>query len=281
MARRRVAKEPLSRLAIWSRRCALFSLAATVLVIVIVRAGWIEIDPSLAAVTGALGIAGLAILLALAALIVIWREGIDGAGRAVVAIIIGGGLLAYPAYLATKYVRTPALADVTTDMKDPPRFDPAQSAILRRGPLNYPGPTVAARQRAAYPDIEPLQIATTAQLAYEAAISVVTKRKWNIVLNRAPQAGRRDGQIEAIARTPILGFREDIVVRVRGSADGALIDVRSASRHGKHDLGSNAARVRSLLEDIDDTAATLVEERNKKTAAKPAPAKTSPQPAKR
>ena len=95
-------------------------------------------------------------------------------------------------------------------------------------------------------------------------------------------AGRRDGQIEAIARTPILGFREDIVVRVRGSADGARIDVRSASRYGRHDLGSNAARVRSLLEDIDDTAATLVEERNKQgRRPKPAPAKAPPQPAKR
>jgi uncharacterized protein (DUF1499 family) len=140
---------------------------------------------------------------------------------------------------------------------------------------------VAARQRAAYPDIEPLQIATTAQLAFDAASSVINKRKWNVILNRPPLPGRRDGQIEAIARTPILGFREDIVVRVRGSADGARIDVRSASRYGKHDLGSNAARVRSLLEDIDDAAATLVEERNKKAQPKPAPAKAPPQPAKR
>jgi uncharacterized protein (DUF1499 family) len=284
MVRRRIAKEPISQLASWARRCALFSLAATVLVIVIVRAGWIEIDPSVAAVTGALGIAGLSILLALAALVVIWREGIDGLGRALVAIIIGVGLLTYPAFLGVKYVRTPAIADVTTDMTDPPKFD--QIAKLPRGTSTYPGPAVAARQRAAYPDIEPLQIATTAQLAYEAAISVVTKRKWLVINNRPPQAGRRDGQIEAIARTPILGFREDIVVRVRGSADGARVDVRSASRYGHHDLGSNAARVRSLLEDIDDTAATLVEERNKKTQAKPPsgkapPAKAPPQPAKR
>ena len=280
MARRRIAKEPLSRLAIWARRCALFSLAATVLVIVIVRAGWIEIDPSLAAVTGALGIAGLSILLAVAALVVIWREGIEGLGRAVVAIIIGAALLAYPAYLGLKYMRTPALADVTTDMSDPPRFD--QAAKLRpRGTADYPGATIAARQRAAYPDIEPLQIAATAQVAFEAASSVINKRKWNVILNRPPLPGRRDGQIEAIARTPILGFREDIVVRVRGGADGARVDVRSASRYGKHDLGSNAARVRSLLEDIDDAAATLVEERNKKAQAKPAQAKAPPQPAKR
>ena len=280
MVRRRIAKEPISRLASWARRCALFSLAATVLVIVIVRAGWIEIDPSLAAVTGALGIAGAAILLAVAALVVIWREGIDGLGRALLAIVIGTLLLVYPAYLGMKYVRTPALSDVTTDTGDPPRFD--QVARLRpRGTVDYPGGAVAARQRAAYPDIETLQMATSAQVAFEAASSVVNKRKWTVILNRAPQAGRRDGQIEAIARTPILGFREDIVVRVRGSADGARIDVRSASRYGHHDLGSNAARVRSLLEDIDDTAATLVEERNKKAQPKPAPAKAPPQPAKR
>ena len=112
MVRRRIAKEPLSRLAIWARRCALFSLAATVLVIVIVRAEWIEVDPSLAAVAGALGIAGLSILLAVAALVVIWREGIDGLGRAVMAIIIGAALLAYPTYLGLKYVRTPALIEI-------------------------------------------------------------------------------------------------------------------------------------------------------------------------
>jgi uncharacterized protein (DUF1499 family) len=61
----------------------------------------------------------------------------------------------------------------------------------------------------------------------------------------------RDGHIEAIARTPILGFREDVVVRVRATPDGARIDVRSASRYGRHDLGGNAARVRALIDDVD------------------------------
>jgi uncharacterized protein (DUF1499 family) len=279
MARRRIAKEPTSQLAIWARRCALFSLAATVLVIVIVRAGWIELDPSLAAVTGALGVGGLAIALAMGALIVIWREGIDGLGPALLAIVIGAVLLTYPAYLGTRYVRTPAISDVTTDMSDPPRFD--QAARFRpRGTVEYPAASYAARQRASYPDIEPLQMATTAQIAFEAARAVVGKRKWTVILDRPPQAGRRDGQIEAIARTPILGFREDVVVRVRGSADGARVDVRSASRHGHHDLGSNATRVRSLLEDIDDTVATLLEER-KRPQARPAPPKPPSQPAKR
>jgi uncharacterized protein (DUF1499 family) len=280
MARRRIAKEPTSRLAIWARRCAVFALAVTVLVIVIVRQGWIELDPSIAAVTGALGIAGAAIVLGLAAMVTIWREGIEGVRPALAAIVIGVGLLAYPAYLGVRYVRTPPIHDVTTDAGDPPRFD--QVAKLRpRGTLDYAGAAVAARQRAAYPDIEPLQVNASVQLAFEAASSVVSKRKWNVILNRAPQTGRRDGQIEAVARTPILGFREDVVVRVRGAPDGARIDVRSASRYPGHDLGSNAARVRSLIDDIDDQVAVLIEERNKRAPPKPAPAKGPPQPARR
>jgi hypothetical protein len=58
--------------------------------------------------------------------------------------------------------------------------------------------------------------------------------------------------IEAVARTPIMGFRDDVALRVRMDSDGAKIDVRSASRYGRHDFGDNAARIRSLLEDIDD-----------------------------
>src|SRR6202030_4783468 len=81
--------------------------------------------------------------------------------------------------------------------------------------------------------------------------------------------GQRDGLIEAIARTPILGFRDDVAVRVRATHEGARIDVRSASRYGRHDLGANAARVRSLIDDIDDALATPLSWK-KKTPTKPA-----------
>jgi hypothetical protein len=42
---------------------------------------------------------------------------------------------------------------------------------------------------------------------------------------------------------------------VRATQQGARIDVRSASRYGRHDLGANAARVRALIEDVDDVLA--------------------------
>ena len=113
----------------------------------------------------------------------------------------------------------------------------------------------------------------------------MTKRKWRIVAERPPQAGRRDGQLEAVARTPIMGFREDVSIRIRATRDGSQIDVRSASRYGRHDLGSNASRIKSLLDDIDDivTAKQEKDERAEKRKAqqqKQTPAKGT-QPGKR
>jgi hypothetical protein len=57
---------------------------------------------------------------------------------------------------------------------------------------------------------------------------------------------------------------------VRPTSDGTRIDVRSASRYGRHDLGTNATRVRNLISDIDDVLAL---------PQKPAPAPPKPQPA--
>jgi len=99
MARRRLAEEPISRLAIWSRRCAFFALAATVLSILIVRSGILELVAAIATFVGALAIAVIGIVLAFGAFIVVWKDGIDGVGYAFAAIGIGIFLLAYPAYL--------------------------------------------------------------------------------------------------------------------------------------------------------------------------------------
>ena len=97
------------------------------------------------------------------------------------------------------------------------------------------------------------------------------KRKWRVVVDRPPQPGRRDGQIEAVARTPIMGFRDDVAIRVRPEDDGARIDVRSASRYGRHDLGTNASRIRGLLEEIDARA-------HGRTTSATAPRQQQPQP---
>ena len=44
-----------------------------------------------------------------------------------------------------------------------------------------------------------------------------------------------------------MGFTDDIVLRVTASGSGSRVDVRSASRHWRSDVGVNAARVRAYL----------------------------------
>src|ERR1700722_11506413 len=254
MARRfPLADEPMSKLAIWARRMALFSLCAVIVSIIIVRSEWLDIGPAITTFVVALAPSIFALVLALGALVVIWTDGLRGLGRAFASMAIAGALLGYPAYLAYRAYKLPWLYDITTDPIDPPRYEAlARLRPRAANPITYAGLYAAEHQRPAYPDIEPLDEDATPEVAFKAALAVITKRKWIIIDRRPPQPTRREGHIEAVARTLIMGLRDDVVVRVRGGADGSRIDVRSSSRFGSFDFGSNAARVRKLIEDIDD-----------------------------
>jgi len=257
---RRIAADPPSRLAIWARRIATFSLCVALLSVVIARSGLLEIVPVLATSAASLMMAAMAILIALASLIAIWRHGSEGLGAALTAILIGVLLLAYPSYLAVRASRLPEIADITTDPIDPPRYETIGRLRARdANPIAYAGLYAAQQQKAAYPDIAPLETDASPQGAYDAAMAAIAKRRWQVINTRAPQARQqgqpaRDGYIEAVARTLIMGFRDDVAVRIRADGDGARVDVRSSSRYGRHDFGTNAARVRTLLSDIDDLA---------------------------
>ena len=259
MARRYVHSEPTSKLAIWARRMAGFAFAATVLAIIIVRSGALEVKPAIATFGGALAIAVVALLLALAAFTVIWMEGLAGMGAALSAMAISLFLLAYPAYLGVRAYRLPWIYDITTDPIDPPRYEALARARPRdANPVTYTGLYTAEQQRNAYPDVGPLGTNASAQAAYRAALTVMNKHKdsflapyWRVIDAREP-VGRRDGRIEAVAYSSIMGFRDDVVLRVREDPDGARIDARSSSRYGSFDFGTNASRIRRLLNDVEE-----------------------------
>ncbi|MET0971017.1 MAG: DUF1499 domain-containing protein [Tardiphaga sp.] len=272
MARRFSAayqSEPVSSLALWARRLAVFAAIAALVSIVIVRFGFLEVKPALATFFGALGCAGLSILVALAGFAAIWHNGSRGMSVILLALAIDAVILAYPGYLAAQYRKLPAIHDITTDAIDPPRFEAL--ARLRNGDGTntavYAGLYSAEQQRAAYPDIEPVDLDVPVQRAYDVTLALVNKRKWLVIDERPPQPPRRIGRIEAVARTPIMGFREDLAIRVQPDGEGSRVDIRSSSRYFESDLGSNAARVSKLIEDIN-------------TAVDNAPAKKAPAPAK-
>lgn len=264
MARRfsaRYQTEPFSALATWARRLAVFSAVATVVSVAAVRFGILESKPALATLLGALACAGLSVLLALAGLVALWRDGSRGIGRILTALLLNVLVLAYPAYLAVRHRNLPPIHDITTDPVNPPHFealarlrgmDGANSAV-------YAGLYSAEQQRAAYPAIEPVELDLTAQQAFDIVRRLVTRRKWLVIDERPPQAPRQSGHIEAVARTPVMGFREDVAIRIMPTEDGSRIDIRSSSRYFEHDLGSNAARVSSLIDDINIAAENVVD----------------------
>ena len=166
-----------------------------------------------------------------------------GFWRALIGLAISLLVVGVPLYLLQMAQRVPPIHDITTDTEDPPAFD----AILplraeAPNPPDHPGAEVASQQLAAYPDIAPLTTEMGPDLAFRHALAAAREMGWRIVASDPAQ-----GRIEAVEQTPWFGFLDDAVVRVRPQGEGSRIDVRSKSRIGVSDLGTNAGRVRAYL----------------------------------
>ena len=244
LTRRRMAEEPVSQLAIWARRLAIFALLVAVLAIGIEQWGALEIIPVLVTFGAALALAVLAILVAVAAFIMLWITAVAGVGAAITAIDRpdAAGL--------SRLSRLHSPIRCPRSRTSPPTRSIRRASRRWRGcartptRVTYPGLATAELQKDAYPDVEPLLVkvepSSRLRRRHEGHHQAQMARR---SMPAPPQPGR-EGHIEAIARSPIMGFRDDVVVRIRAARDGARVDVRSASRYGYTDFGANAARVR-------------------------------------
>lgn len=142
----------------------------------------------------------------------------------------------------------PPIHDITTDTRNPPEF--VAIAPLREGapnPIEYGGPEVAAQQAKAYPEIRPVVLGVAADQAYQRALETALDMRWEIVETR-PEEGR----IEATDETFWFGFKDDIVIRLTPSGARTVVDVRSVSRVGRGDAGTNARRIRKFLSELQE-----------------------------
>lgn len=253
--RRIIIEEPVSRAAVWSRRVSVFALAATAVSIGVARFGGVDPRGALAVFGAALVLAFLSALLAASAAVVIWRTGRRGAGMAAAGFTLSLALIAYPAYLTFEAISLPALTDVTTDFESPPSFMISTKAREARGGRTPPPVSRAteAVQKAAYPGVQPLFVDLEAPQAYQMALRVAKDLGWRIV-NSTPPNLRGDGvaHIDAIDRSLIFGFADDIAIRIAPLTNQTRIDLRSVSRIGKHDFGDNARRIRKFIAAVQD-----------------------------
>jgi uncharacterized protein (DUF1499 family) len=254
-----IIEEPVSRAAIWSVRIAWFALAVTLIAILLLRFQRVELLPGFASLAAGLALAVMAVALSIAAFVRIWMEGRRGLRSAVGGLLISFLVLGWPGWHVAKALTLPVLNDVATDTENPPAFSRSRVVLeARRGRIPPdPSPETRAKQRDAYPQVAPLTLDVPADEAFELARKAATNRGWEILEAVAPGGRIGLGRIEAIDRTFLLRLPDDIAVRIRPRADGTRIDVRSASRIGAHDLGQNAQRVRSYLEEVSNLAIAL------------------------
>jgi uncharacterized protein (DUF1499 family) len=137
--------------------------------------------------------------------------------RPLFALVLGASVAAIPAAAYLRARSVPPINDISTDPNE-------QSDAQRR----------------AYPDIRPLRLAVAPNIAFVRAKGAIEEAGWQIV-REDPSAGR----IEALATTFWFGFKDDVVVRISADGAGSRVDVRSKSRVGRSDLGTNAQRIRA------------------------------------
>ena len=169
--------------------------------------------------------------------------------RGVVLALLGLAIGLVTAYVPWQWRRTadrvPPIHDITTDLDDPPPFD----AVLplraeAANPSEYGGDSIAAQQREGYPELGPLVLEGAPGEVFPLALDTAREMGWEIV-----DSDRDRGRIEATDTTFWFGFKDDVVIRIAGQPEGGTrVDVRSVSRVGRSDVGTNAARIQAYLE---------------------------------
>lgn len=235
------------REATWARRVALFFVQLLILTVLLHRFASLTTPAAMNLI--AVSIVGLfiAIAIAVGSIVRIWFGGQTGAAQAFAAIFIACIGLAAPLYYLSHAVTLPRLTDVETTPDEP--LDFKMLASMRpadANPITEPDAAAAEAQEEAYPDIGPMALERAAPEVFSLVHEAVERLGWTIVLNETPgESGI--GRIEATDRTLVMGFTDDVLVQIKGDDAHTIIDARSVSRYGLHDLGTNAARIRKLL----------------------------------
>src|SRR6266568_4607143 len=165
-----------------------------------------------------------------------------------VALVISALALGFPAYYYYQVQHLPRIHDISTDTQNPPTFVAVLPA--RQGAENKTdySPQTAEQQKEGYPDIAPAQLEVPPPAAFERALAAARAMRWDIVA-----ADPAQGRIEATATTLLFGFKDDVAIRITPDGAGSRVDVRSLSRVGRSDFGTNAKRLRAYLKALAPT----------------------------
>lgn len=232
-----------SKWAIWARRVGALALPLAALPVLLHRGHVITSENFLTVEGIALGLAVLAVLMAIIAFIRLWFTGDQGWWKASLAFIFGILCLLPLGYFGYLYAKQPASSDISTDFTNPP-------ALVSFVDARFVTPDQRARLEADFPNARSRNYPITAPEMFDAVANLVDDRGWDVRASRRPTTQLDSGAINAVITT-LLGFRQEVAIRVTGAADGTTIAMRSASLSTFPDFGENGARIEAFMLDLD------------------------------
>ncbi|TPN83178.1 DUF1499 domain-containing protein [Mesorhizobium sp. CU2] len=252
-----IPERQTSRAAGWSRRIGAFSLVLLLTVVAGYRLDLMETPPFLWVLALVALLAALALLLAGLGLSRVWSFGDRGGRDLSVGALLAVLVLApfgIAVYWATVF---PPLRDISTDLDDPPVLD-TSDRTLDMNPILPPTPGEQRLQADAYPLVAGRTYNLPFETIVDAVETVLDRRSWQLTAPYPDIAGQSQATINALAKGFVLGLPADVAIRVTADGDSVIVDMRSASRYGRYDLGDNAARITDFLGELDQEVAGQV-----------------------
>jgi len=254
---RRKYIRPQSKAALWSLRCGRFAALLLLAALVLHRFGFMRTAdlPWFAAIAAIAAL--LSLVLACLGLRALWQEGYKGGLSC-----LKGGLLAFIAaapllFAGVAWFIFPPLYDISTDLEHPPAFlisaRPADALPVGAAFT----PAAAEEQWAAWPQLSGRRYDGSPDTVLTAVKAVLKAKNWPISGEQGKVGEDNRLLVGAVAKTFVLGFVSDIIIRLSDEGDTSFVDMRSASRYLPRDYGINARFVADFMDRLDTEILSL------------------------
>ncbi len=139
----------------------------------------------------------------------------------------------------------PIINDITTSFTDPPQF----IALKKLNPKkDYTYPAQFSEKQRLYYIMVPIKLNITSDKAFEVVSKVASRQaNWEIVESNPVRRS-----IEAVATSKFFKFKDDVVIEIRPGEKEQQIEIhmRSKSRIGRADFGTNHLRIKKFFNEI-------------------------------
>ncbi len=103
-----------------------------------------------------------------------------------------------------------------------------------------------------YVELHPHSYPQEQALLFNSVVNVIKQLGWEII-----QEDSKALTLHAVVTTPLFKFKDDVYINIRNKENERIVNVRSKSRMGKGDLGTNTRHVLDFYSHLNQTVFNL------------------------